>query len=99
MGQSDVIDYEIHGSEMQFAEVTLDPGEMVISEAGSMMFMTHGIEMETVFGDPSQKQQGFFGKIASAGKRLLTGESMFVTTFSNKGAKALRNLVQEALRM
>lgn len=86
-GKSDVIDYEIHGSEMQYAEVTLDPGEMVISEAGSMMYMTQGIEMETVFGDPAQEKQGFFSKIASAGKRLLTGESLFVTTFTNKGSK------------
>src|SRR4030095_1548884 len=81
--RSDVIDYEIFGSEMQFAEVTLDPGEMVIAEAGSMMYMTAGIRMETVFGDPSQQSQGFFDKVLSAGKRMLTGESIFMTTFSN----------------
>src|SRR5207249_10356733 len=86
-GKSDVIDYEIFGSEMQFAEVTLDPGEMVIAEAGAMMYMTAGIKMETVFGDPSQKNQGFFDKVLSAGKRVLTGESIFMTTFSNTSTK------------
>jgi len=85
--RSDVIDYEIFGTEMQYAEITLDPGEMVIAEAGAMMYMTAGIKMETVFGDPSQKQQGFFDKVVSAGKRMLTGESIFMTTFSNAGSK------------
>ena len=66
---ADVIDYEIFGNEMQFAEITLDPGEMVIAEAGAMMYMTTGIKMETVFGDPSQQKQGFWGKVMSAGKR------------------------------
>jgi hypothetical protein len=80
--RSDVIDYEIFGEEMQFVEITLDPGEMVIAEAGSMMYMSSGIKMETVFGDPSQQNQGFFGKVLSAGKRMLTGESLFMTTFS-----------------
>ena len=85
--RSDVIDYEIFGHEMQFAEVTLDPGEMVIAEAGSMMYMTSAIKLETVFGDPSQQDQGFFGKVMSAGKRMLTGESLFMTTFTNTGGK------------
>jgi uncharacterized protein (TIGR00266 family) len=80
--QCDEIDYEIFGSEMQYVEVTLDPGEMVIAEAGMLMYMTSGIHMETVLGDPS-KQTGFFGKVMTAGKRMLTGESMFVTTFLN----------------
>src|SRR5262245_47727587 len=84
---ADVIDYEIFGAEMQFAEVTLDPGEMVIAEAGAMMYMTAGIKMETSFGDPSQQNQGFFDKVLSAGKRVLTGESLFLTTFSNAGGK------------
>lgn len=84
--QSDVIDYEIFGEEMQFVEVTLDPGETVIAEAGSMMYMTDGIEMQTVFGDPSASgKQGFFGKLVTAGKRMLTGESLFMTTFTNQG--------------
>ncbi len=81
--RSDVIDYEIFGEEMQFVEITLDPGEMVIAEAGAMMYMSSGIKMETVLGDPSQQNQGFFGKVLSAGKRMLTGESIFMTTFSN----------------
>src|SRR4029453_1951382 len=84
---ADVIDYEIFGDEMQFVEITLDPGEMVIAEAGAMMYMTAGIKMETVFGDPSQQNQGFFGKVLSAGKRMLTGESIFMTTFSNIATK------------
>src|SRR5262245_5953786 len=83
--RSDEIDYEVFGSEMQFVEVTLDPREMVIAEAGGMMFMTSGIKMETVFGDPSQQNQGFWSKMASAGKRVLTGESLFMTTFTNIG--------------
>lgn len=82
---ADEIDYQVFGSEMQYVEVTLDPGEMVTAEAGGMMFMTSGIKMETVFGDPGQKQQGFFGKLVSAGKRMVTGESLFMTTFSNMG--------------
>jgi uncharacterized protein (TIGR00266 family) len=83
---ADVIDYEIFGSEMQYVEVTLDPGEMVVAEAGGMMYMTPGIKMETVFGDPSKQQGGFLGKVMSAGKRLLTGESLFMTTFYNAGS-------------
>ncbi len=82
---ADVIDYEIFGGEMQYVEVTLDAGEMVIAEAGGMMYMTPGIRMETVLGDPSQQQSGFLGKVMSAGKRLLTGESLFMTTFINAG--------------
>jgi uncharacterized protein (TIGR00266 family) len=80
---ADEIDYEIRGDDMQFVEVTLDPGEMVIAEAGAMMFMTPGIAMQTVFGDPSKKGSGFWDKVVSAGKRVLTGESLFMTTFSN----------------
>jgi uncharacterized protein (TIGR00266 family) len=81
---ADQIDYEVFGSEMQYVEVTLDPGEMVTAEAGAMMYMTPGIRMETVFGDPSTQQQGgLLGKIMTAGKRVLTGESLFITTFTN----------------
>ena len=80
--RSDVIDYKIHGTEMQFVEVQLDPGETVIAEAGGMMYMTAGVQMQTVFGDPSQQNQGFMGKVLGAGKRLLTGESLFMTTFT-----------------
>ena len=81
-GTSDQIDYCIHGDDTQYVEVTLDPGETVIAEAGSMMFMTAGIEMQTVFGDPSSSG-GFWNKMVSAGKRVLTGESLFMTTFTN----------------
>jgi uncharacterized protein (TIGR00266 family) len=81
---ADVIDYECFGDDMQYVEVTLDPGEVVIAEPGAMMYMTQGIKMDTVFGDPSaQQQSGFLGKLMTAGKRALTGESFFVTTFSN----------------
>ena len=85
--RSDEIDYEIFGEEMQYVEVTLDPGEMVVAEAGAMMYMTPVIKRETVFGDPSAQQQGgFFGKLMTAGKRMLTGESLFMTTFTNAGS-------------
>jgi uncharacterized protein (TIGR00266 family) len=84
--RSDEIDYEIVGAEMQYVEVTLDPGETVVAEPGAMMYMTPGIEMETVFGDPSAPQAGILGKVAAAGKRMLTGESLFVTTFCNRGS-------------
>jgi uncharacterized protein (TIGR00266 family) len=83
--KADEIDYEICGSEMQYVVVELDPGETVIAEAGAMMFQTAGIEMKTVFGDPSA-QTGFFGKVMSAGKRMLTGESLFMTTFTHAGS-------------
>jgi uncharacterized protein (TIGR00266 family) len=82
----DVIDYEIFGHEMQYVQITLDPGEMVTADAGAMLYMTSGIQMNTVFGDPSQQQGGFLGKIMTAGKRVMTGESMFITTFTNVGA-------------
>jgi uncharacterized protein (AIM24 family) len=70
---------------MQFVEVELDPGEAAIGEAGSMMFMDAGISMDTVFGDGSA-QQGGFGKLLGAGKRLLTGESLFTTVYTNQGS-------------
>lgn len=86
-GHADVIDYEVFGEEMQYCEITLDPGEMVVAEAGGMMYMTSGIKMETVFGDPGQQGQGFWNKLASAGKRMLTGESLFLTTFTNASTR------------
>lgn len=85
--KSDEIDYQIFGDDTQYVEVTLDPGEMVIAEAGAMMFMSAAIKIETVLGDPSEQNQGFFGKMLSAGKRALTGESLFMTTFSNIGSQ------------
>jgi uncharacterized protein (TIGR00266 family) len=80
----DAIDYEIRGAEMQFVEVELDPGEAAIGEAGSMMFMDAGIGMDTVFGDGSAQQGGIFGKLLGAGKRLITGESLFTTVYTNQ---------------
>jgi uncharacterized protein (TIGR00266 family) len=81
------VDYDIVGSEMQFVEVELDPGEGAIAEAGSMMFMTAGIQMATIFGDGSSQQGGgFMDKLLGAGKRVLTGESLFMTEFTNRGA-------------
>lgn len=81
------IDFKIVGSEMQFVEVELDPGESAVAEAGSMMYMTPGIEMETVFGDGSHQQRsGVMGALLGAGKRLITGESLFMTVFTNQGA-------------
>jgi uncharacterized protein (TIGR00266 family) len=80
------IDFEIRGAEMQFVEVVLDPGESAVAEAGTLMYMTQGIEMETIFGDGSQQQQsGIMGALLGAGKRLLTGESLFMTVFTNRG--------------
>jgi len=80
------IDYEILGSEMQYVEVELDPGEAAIAEAGAMMYMEDGIQMDTVFGDGSSQQGGLMGKLLGAGKRLLTGESLFTTIFHNEGS-------------
>ncbi|NDY90576.1 TIGR00266 family protein [Ideonella livida] len=80
----DVVDYDIRGAEMQFVEVELDPGEAAIGEAGSLMFMDAGIGMEAVFGDGSRQQGGFFGKLLGAGKRLITGESLFTTVYTNE---------------
>ena len=81
---ADEIEYEIFGSEMQYVEITLDPTETVIAEAGGMMYMTDGIKMETVFGTPGKEGQSFWNKVLSAGKRVLTGESLFMTTFTNQ---------------
>ena len=80
------VDYKILGSEMQLVEVELDPGETVIAEAGAMTYMESGIQFETKMGDGSDPEQGVFGKIFSAGKRMITGESIFTTHFTNHGA-------------
>lgn len=79
------IDYQIHGDDMQFVEVELDPSEAVVAEAGGMMFMEDSIQMETIFGDGSQQSSGLMGALLGAGKRLLTGESLFMTVFKNIG--------------
>lgn len=82
------IDYKLHGDDMQFVEVELDPNETVVAEAGSLMMMEDGISMETIFGDGSSGSagSGMLGKLMGAGKRLITGESLFMTTFTNTGA-------------
>src|ERR1043165_3106783 len=85
MNQMHEIDYFIHGDAMQFVEVELDPMEAAVAEAGGMMYMDDGIEMETIFGDGSQQNSGFLGALMGAGKRLLTGESLFMTVFQNRG--------------
>ena len=78
------IDYKIHGEEMQYVEIELDPNETAIAESGSFMMMDDGIHMQTIFGDGSQQQGGgFLGKLVGAGKRLLVGESLFMTAFTN----------------
>tara|TARA_B100000809_G_scaffold225048_1_gene235657 strand:- start:2031 stop:2360 length:330 start_codon:yes stop_codon:yes gene_type:complete len=79
------IDYKIIGDDMQCVEVELDPQETVIAEAGSLMYMDSTIEMNTIFGDSSKESEGVISKIFSAGKRLLTGESLFMTAYTNMG--------------
>jgi uncharacterized protein (TIGR00266 family) len=81
----DEIDYTLHGDDLQCVEIELDPGEAAIGEAGSLMFMEDGIEMDTVFGDGSEQHSGVFGKLLGAGKRLITGESLFTTVYVNEG--------------
>ena len=86
--QAHEIDYEIFGEEMQFVEITLDPNEACIAEAGAFIFMDPGIQMQTIFGDGSGKDEasGLMGKLLGAGKRVLTGESLFMTLFGNTGS-------------
>ncbi|HZH94861.1 MAG TPA: TIGR00266 family protein [Flavisolibacter sp.] len=85
MKQAHEIDYRIHGEEMQCVEIELDPSETAIAESGSFMMMDDGIQMETIFGDGTAQDKGFLGKLMSAGKRVLTGESLFMTAFTNTG--------------
>ncbi|MEK3797069.1 TIGR00266 family protein [Peribacillus sp. FSL H8-0477] len=80
------IDFVIHGDDMQCVEIELDPQETVIAEAGSLMMMDNSIEMETIFGDGSKNNEGVMGKLFGAGKRLVTGESLFMTAFTNTGS-------------
>ena len=88
---ADEIDYQIMGAEMQFVEIELDPGESVIAEAGAMMYKDPSIEMNTIFGDGSSSSGGgFFGKLLGAGKRVLTGESLFMTVFTHQGGGKAR---------
>ena len=81
------IEYQIVGDDLQFVKVELDPNEAVVAEAGCMMYIEDGIQMSTIFGDGSQQQQGFMGALMSAGKRLITGESLFMTVFMNQGTQ------------
>lgn len=83
--RSHEIDYKIIGEDIQIVEIELDPNETVIAEAGSMLFMEDGIQFETKMGDGSQPSQGFLGKLLQAGSRLITGESLFMTHFTNRG--------------
>ncbi len=83
--QSHEIDYKIIGEDIQIVEVELDPGETVIAEAGAMLYLDEGINFKTKMGDGSNPNEGFFGKLVNAGTRLLTGESIFMTHFTNEG--------------
>ena len=85
MAQMHEVDYTVFGDDMQYVEIELDPGEAAVAEAGGMMYMEDGIQMETIFGDGSAQQGGFLTALVGAGKRLLTGESLFMTVFVNQG--------------
>lgn len=86
MSNAHEIDYSIFGSDMQLVEIELDPAEAVIAEAGAMMYMDQSIDMDTIFGDGTEKSgSGFMGKLLGAGKRVITGESLFMTVFENHG--------------
>ncbi|MGL5067151.1 MAG: TIGR00266 family protein [Sarcina sp.] len=82
---SNEIDYKIYGDDMQFVEIELDNAEAVVAEAGAMMMMDNNIQMETIFGDGSAKKGGLFGIIGNAAKRVVTGEGLFMTEFTNRG--------------
>jgi len=84
--KSHEVDYKIIGHDIQMVEIELDPGETVIAEAGAMVYMHEGIDFETKMGDGSEPAQGFFGKLLSAGSRLITGESIFITHFTHRGS-------------
>ena len=88
MKRADEVEFTIHGEDMQFVEIMLDPRETVVAEAGGMMYMDSAIQMDTIFGDGSGRDEGkgMMGKLLSAGKRVVTGESLFMTTFTNSGS-------------
>ncbi|MEK7330656.1 MAG: AIM24 family protein, partial [Candidatus Eisenbacteria bacterium] len=81
------VDYQIVGDDMQFVKIELDPKEAVVAEAGAMMYVEDGIQLDTIFGDGAQQQGGFMGALMGAGKRLLTGESLFMTVFHNESGQ------------
>jgi len=89
-GLADDIDYEIKGQELQFVEIELDPGESAVAEAGAMVWKDATVEMSTVFGDGRGQEGGFMGKLLGAGKRLVTGESLFTTVFTHRGSGKAR---------
>src|SRR5258706_9339708 len=80
------VEYKVLGDDLQFVEIVLDPGEAVVAEAGAMMYLEDGIEMTTIFGDGAQAKNDFIDKLVGAGKRLLTGESLFMTVFQNQSS-------------
>ncbi|MDC7701290.1 TIGR00266 family protein [Vogesella indigofera] len=86
----DVIDYQIFGDDMQYVEVELDPGEAAVGEAGALYYMEDDVSMDTIFGDGSAAQSGLLGKLLGAGKRLITGESLFTTVYLNQGQRKRR---------
>jgi len=81
------VDFKIIGDDLQLVEIELDPGETVVAEAGAMTYMEEGIEFETRLGDGAKPDEGMMGKLWSAGKRMMTGESLFMTHFTNEGGK------------
>ncbi|HEY4652649.1 MAG TPA: TIGR00266 family protein [Pontibacter sp.] len=85
MRNSHEIDYRIFGNDIQVLEIELDPNETVIAEAGAMVYMEEGIDFQAKMGDGSNPSQGFFGKLVSAGSRMITGESLFMTHFTHQG--------------
>ena len=89
-GRADEIDFRIHGQEMQFVEIELDPGESAVAEAGALMFKDSVVRMDTVFGDGSQARGGLMDKLLSAGKRVATGENLFTTVFTHGGTGKAR---------
>ncbi len=90
MSTAHAIDYRILGDDLQFVEIELDPNESVVAEAGAMMYMEDGIAVETVFGDGSNRSQGLLDSLVGAGKRLLAGESLFMTLFHNRSTTKRR---------
>jgi uncharacterized protein (TIGR00266 family) len=90
--KSHEVDYQVYGDDMQFVEVELDPGETVIAEAGAMMYMEEGIQFDTKMGDGSKPKQGFMDMIGGVAKRAFTGESLFLTHFTNNDQAAKRHV-------
>src|SRR3954464_8862058 len=91
MSRMHEVEYKVLGDDLQYVEIELDPGEAAVAEAGAMMYLEDGIEMTTIFGDGSQARGDFIDKLVGAGKRLLTGESLFMTVFQNQSS-AIRHV-------